>query len=243
MPKRVLVAAGNFFFKVRNALFPVVYLALLIFAKPAVLLGSPVASALLLGCGAALALAGEFVRCLTIGYDYIERGGRGGKVYASFLVKGGVYAHSRNPMYVGNCLIAVGLILYSGAPLAILFLIPFFLFVYESITTAEEAYLAGRFGDDYRAYCARVNRYLPAPGALYRELSTLTYDGKKALRKEYGTLWVVGMGLTGLPWWRMYHLQGAAAAKAAAPLFLGLFALLFVAWAAVFALKKKKRLG
>ena len=175
-----------------------------------------------------LALAGEFVRCLTIGYDYIERGGRDGKVYASFLVKGGVYAHTRNPMYVGNCLIAVGLILYSGAPLAILVLIPFFLFVYESITSAEEAYLLGKFGDDYRAYCRRVSRYLPPPGALYRELSALTYDGKKALRKEYGTLWVVGMGLTGLPWWRMYHLQGAAAAIDAAPLFLGLFALLFV---------------
>lgn len=242
-PNRFLVTSGNFFFKVRNGLFPLVYLALLLFARPSVLFGSPVANALVLGLGAVLAVAGEFLRCLTIGYDYIKRGGRDGKVYADSLVKGGVYAHTRNPMYVGNCLIAIGLILYSGAPFAILVLVPFFLFVYVSITSAEEAYLSGRFGDDYRDYCGRVNRYLPPPVALYRDVSALTYDWKKTLRKEYGTLWVVGMGLTGLPWWRMYHLEGAIPASAAAPLFLGLFALLLVSWGTARILKKTKRLS
>ena len=242
-PNRFLIPFGNFFFKFRNGLFPVLYLALLLFARPSVLFGAPVANNLILGLGAVLAVAGEFLRCLTIGYDYIHRGGRDGKVYAKFLVKGGVYAHTRNPMYVGNCLIAIGLTLYSGASFAILVLVPLFLFVYVSITSAEEAYLSGKFGDEYRDYCARVARYLPRPVALYRELSALTYDGKKALRTEYGTLWVVGMGLAGLPWWRMYHLQGAVPARTAAPLFLGLFALLLVSWGTVRFLKKTKRLS
>lgn len=242
MLKRLLIVSGNFFFKVRNGLFPVLYIGLLVLTKPALLFGSPGINALLLGLGACLALSGEFVRCLTIGYDYIERGGRDGKVYASFLVQGGVYAHTRNPMYVGNCLIAIGLILYSGAPLAILVGVPFFLFVYASITAAEEHYLSGKFGDDYRAYRARVNRYLPPLGALHRTLSALTYDGRKALRKEYGTLWVVGMGLIILPWWRMYHREGLLAAQGSAPFFLGMISLLFVCYATVFVLKKAKRL-
>ena len=45
---------------------------------------------------------------LTIGYEYIVRGGRQGKVYAEDLVQGGVFAHSRNPLYLGNLLIIVG---------------------------------------------------------------------------------------------------------------------------------------
>jgi hypothetical protein len=95
-PNRFLITSGNFFFKVRNGLFPLVYLALLLFARPSVLFGSPVANTLVLGLGAVLAVAGEFLRCLTIGYEYIKRGGRDGKVYADSLVKGGVYAHTRN---------------------------------------------------------------------------------------------------------------------------------------------------
>jgi protein-S-isoprenylcysteine O-methyltransferase Ste14 len=240
---RLLVAAGNFFFKVRNGLFPVVFVALLVLTRPTVLLGSASANALLLALGAGLALLGEFVRCVTIGYEYIERGGRDGKVYASFLVKGGVYSHTRNPMYVGNALIAIGLMLYSGAPLAILAGIPFFLFVYLSITAAEEHYLAGRFGDDYQAYCRRVNRFFPPVAALFRTLSSMTYDGRKALRKEYGTLWVVGTGLIVLPWWRSYHLAGAPAARESAPVHLGMLGLLTAAYVTVLVLKKTKRLG
>ena len=71
----------------------------------------------------------------------------------------------------------------------------------------------------------------------------MTYDGRKTLRKEYGTLWVVGTGLIVLPWWRMYHLTGPQAARESAPLFLGLIALLTVGYAIVFVLKKTKRLG
>jgi len=240
---RLLVAAGNFFFKVRNGLFPVVFVALLVLTRPTLLFGAPVAHTLLLGLGAGLALLGEFVRCLTIGYEYIERGGRDGKVYASFLVKGGVYSHTRNPMYLGNALIAIGLLLYSGAYPAIFAGIPFFLFVYLSITAAEEHYLSGRFGDDYRAYCGRVNRFIPPVGPLFRTVSAMTYDGRKALRKEYGTIWVVGTGLIALPWWRLYHLTGPQAARESTPLFLGLIALLTVGYVTVFVLKKTKRLG
>ena len=74
-------------------------------------------------------------------------------------------------------------------------------------------------------------------------MSAMAYDGRKALRKEYGTIWVVGMGLIALPWWRMYHLTGAQAARDSAPVFLGLIALLTVGYVTVLILKKTKRLG
>ena len=71
----------------------------------------------------------------------------------------------------------------------------------------------------------------------------MTYDGRKALRKEYGTLWVVGTGLIVLPWWRQYHLTGAQAARESAPLYLGMLAVLTAGYATVLVLKKTKRLG
>jgi hypothetical protein len=83
---------------------------------------------------------------------------------------------------------------------------------------------------------------MPDVEALFRTLSAMTYDGRKALRKEYGTLWVVGTGLIALPWWRLYHLTGPGAARKSAPFFLSLIASLTVGYAIVFVLKKMKRL-
>ena len=59
--------------------------------------------------GAIVALLGGVVRGVTIGFVYIVRGGRDGKAYADGLVREGIFAHSRNPMYVGNILMAVGI--------------------------------------------------------------------------------------------------------------------------------------
>ena len=61
--------------------------------------------------GILVAGAGQLLRVVTIGYDYIERGGKNRRVYASKLVRGGMFNHCRNPLYVGNILISAGLAL------------------------------------------------------------------------------------------------------------------------------------
>jgi protein-S-isoprenylcysteine O-methyltransferase Ste14 len=79
---------------------------------------------------------------------------------AMTLVTSGPYAWSRNPQYVGFTAIYIG-----GALLANwawpLFLLPLVLAaVVLAVILREEAYLRGRFGDTYEAYCRRVGRWL-----------------------------------------------------------------------------------
>ncbi len=206
--RQVSVAAGNFFFKYRNAIFPVVFVLFLVVVRPSVIFGDPVVDRLLVICGFAVALAGEAVRLSTIGFEYIERGGKQGKVYASFLVRKGVYGISRNPMYVGNMLIGVGIVMASGAPAAYVTVIPFFAFVYHAITSAEEEFLRKKFGAAYEEYCARVPRFLPALSGFREAFSGVRFDLKRPFKQDLSTITWIAMVLTALPFWRAYFLHG-----------------------------------
>ena len=53
-------------------------------------------------------LCGQAVRVMVIGYAYIQRGGVNKQLAARSPGREGVYAHSRNPMYVGNFLLLAG---------------------------------------------------------------------------------------------------------------------------------------
>ena len=202
------VAAGNFFFKYRNAIFPVVFAAFLIVMRPRMMFGDPVIDRALVICGFAVALAGELVRLSTIGFEYIERGGKQGKVYASFLVRKGVYGISRNPMYVGNMLIGIGIVMASGAPAAYVTVIPFFAFVYHAITSAEEEFLHKKFGAAYEEYCAHVPRFLPALSGFREAFSGIRFDARRPFKQDLSTITWIAMVLTALPFWRAYFLHG-----------------------------------
>ena len=94
---------------------------------------------------------------VTIGFRYIKRGGKDGRIFAQGLVTEGVFAHCRNPMYLGNLLVVLGLLGTAGNPVGLCAGGAFFLLAYGAIVAAEETYLLGRFGDEYRAYCAFVS--------------------------------------------------------------------------------------
>jgi protein-S-isoprenylcysteine O-methyltransferase Ste14 len=76
------------------------------------------------------------------------------------LVTYGPYAVTRNPMYVGMVTITLGVALLVGAPL--LFAAPVLLFLLDNfvIIPFEEAKMERQFGDAFRAYKARVRRWI-----------------------------------------------------------------------------------
>ena len=76
------------------------------------------------------------------------------------LVTHGPYALTRNPMYVGMVTITLGVALLVGAPL--LFAAPVLLFLLDNfvIIPFEEAKMERQFGDAFRAYKARVRRWI-----------------------------------------------------------------------------------
>ena len=178
---------GNFFFKYRNGLFPGVFAVLFLVSRPPAAGNFP-RDFFAMALGILLVLAGQGFRLAVIGYAYIKRGGKEGRVYADDLVTRGFYAHSRNPMYVGNFAVVLGICILYGSPWAYFFVLPFFAFAYESITVAEETYLRERFGAEYEAYRRRVNRFWPNLQGMRESLKEFEYDWKRALRKDYGNI-------------------------------------------------------
>jgi hypothetical protein len=188
--------------------------------------------------GMVLALLGQGVRLITIGFEYIHRGGKDGQVYAGRLVRGGVYGITRNPMYVGNALIAIGMTMYFGSPWGYLVVIPFFLFVYQAIIAAEESYLREKFGSEYEDYENSVNRFVPKLSRVHDSFAGMRFDWRRSIKKDLGTIVGLTIGLIMVPVWRAYFLQGLGAAELAALralwLTLGVMALYF------FLLKRKR---
>jgi protein-S-isoprenylcysteine O-methyltransferase Ste14 len=234
------IAAGHWCFRHRNAVFPLVFALTVLFLRPHVLFGRTALDHLLIASGMVIALVGQGVRLLTIGFDYVERGGKNKRVYASRLVQGGIYAHTRNPMYLGNLLIAAGMSLVTGAPAAYLLLIPLFVFIYQAIIAAEEAYLRERFGAEYAAYCRRVPRLFPSLKGVRRTFGSMEYHWRRAVRKDLSTITGLLLGLICLPLWRTYFLNGADAARAALPATAALVGAVLVLYGALAVLKKRR---
>jgi PAS domain S-box-containing protein len=188
-----MVKLGNFLFKYRNLLFPLLFFSLVFSVNP--YLGRTHFEYVSYVIGIVVALAGQTMRALTIGFAYIKRGGKNKKIYAEGLVTEGIFAHSRNPLYLGNILIIIGLGIVAHSVLFALIGIPLFIFFYMSIIKAEENFLAKKFGQEYVEYSQNVNRFIPKFSGIAKTFQSMTFNWKRLVAKEYGSayLWVVCM--------------------------------------------------
>jgi protein-S-isoprenylcysteine O-methyltransferase Ste14 len=102
-------------------------------------------------CGSVLLLAGAAVRTWAAG-NIRKR---------EVLAVTGPYAHTRNPLYFGSFLMAVGALVMGANPwiaaVALLFAVP----VYGAVIRREETLLAGKFGEEFAAYTVAVPRFFP----------------------------------------------------------------------------------
>jgi len=204
----LLRRVGDFGFHYRGLLIPFVLATLLVVTRPSEALRADSVARGITLAGIAIALAGQAIRFFVIGFAYIKRGGKNRRIYADDLVTEGVYAHVRNPMYVGNFLILVGLAIIWGSPLAFAIGVPLVGFLYFAIIVSEEAYLRDKFGDAYDAYARDVNRFVPRLAGLRDTVQGSHYDWRKALRKEYGTPHGLGWGILLLIVFRTLRLEG-----------------------------------
>ena len=192
-----MIAIGNFFFKYRNNLFIILYLLLFVPSPP---IFSPEQFGpnyylypVILGL--LVTFSGEIIRGITIGLAYIIRGGRDKKVYAETLVTEGIFRHCRNPLYVGNILMLLGVGILANSLIYVGIVMPLFLFIYQAIVLAEENFLRNKFGAQFDAYCSRVNRWLINPAGISETFKDMRFNYKRWLLKEYNTLlvWLIGI--------------------------------------------------
>jgi len=72
----------------------------------------------------------------------------------------GPYAYTRNPLYLGSLILAIGFVIAARSLWIALVLVILLLAVYLPVIRAEEKYLAQRF-PEFGSYATRVPRLLP----------------------------------------------------------------------------------
>lgn len=136
--------------------------------------------------GLVFVFLGEFIRIWANAWAGSETRTTGG-VGGTYLVVSGPYAYVRNPLYIGNILIYLGLGIMSYAifPYLQIIALLFFIYQYNLIIKEEEKFLRNKFGIDYEDYCKNVNRFLPKLKKYINEqIEQPDFDWKKGLKSE-----------------------------------------------------------
>jgi protein-S-isoprenylcysteine O-methyltransferase Ste14 len=184
-----LVQLGGWLFKKRTLLPIPIVLALLFVAPPPPGTGLPG----LPWIGAALVTLGEMIRLW--GVHHIGAISRTRSDRLGPLVASGPFAHSRNPLYIGNALLWLGFTVAAR----LLWLVPvvFALLAveYHAIVRWEERLLESRLGDPYRTYMERVPRWLPRLTAVSNAAGIdARFSWRETLFSERGTLIGIAVG-------------------------------------------------
>lgn len=112
--------------------------------------------------GFIIAVSGELIRLWGVSWAGSETRTTGG-VGGTYLIVSGPFAHVRNPLYVGNILMYLGLGVMSFAffPYLQIIALMFFALQYHLIVKEEEGYLSKTFGKEYQEYLKNVPRFIP----------------------------------------------------------------------------------
>jgi len=100
--------------------------------------------------GAAFIVMGLILRALASGH--VQKNEQ--------LAMTGPYAYTRNPLYLGSLILAIGFVIAARSLWIAVVLLIVFLAIYIPVIRAEEKYLEQRF-PEFAEYAARVPRLLP----------------------------------------------------------------------------------
>ncbi len=232
-----IIKIGDFFFKYRNKVFPLIIAILFIISPPpSDLFHSENLETIKDWLAIAISLSGLFVRGLVIGFAYIKRGGKNKEVYADNLVTEGMFTICRNPLYFGNMLIYSGIFLLHGAPLVVFGGIALFYFIYICIIATEEKYLRNKFGKEYDAYATKTNRWIIDFSKFRKATAGMYFNFKKVIIKDYPTIFTTLLIILVVEMYKQYVNE----AGSVSPIFIVLSLVCLALMGVIRYLKKKK---
>jgi protein-S-isoprenylcysteine O-methyltransferase Ste14 len=172
----IRLKAGQILFKYRSYT-PIIFLVIM------VLFIIPNVYSLIFGF--IISILGEIIRLWAVSYAGSET--RTTSVGGTYLVTQGPFAFVRNPLYIGNITIYIGLgiMSFSLFPYLQIAGLIYFSFQYFFIVGLEEDFLLNKFEDKYIIYKKYVNRFLPKFAKLPEELkSKLPFNIKAGFLSE-----------------------------------------------------------
>jgi protein-S-isoprenylcysteine O-methyltransferase Ste14 len=141
-------------------------------------------------CCLIIAISGEVIRILAVGYAADRTSGRNTKQQvADEINQTGIYSILRHPLYLGNFFMWLGIALYTRIGWLVLIFIAIYILYYERIILAEENFLESKFGTAFMEYANKVNAIIPSfksylPNKFFFRI-------KKVIRQENSSLYGV----------------------------------------------------
>lgn len=130
-----------------------------------------------------VSLLGLAVRAFTVGYTPANTSGRNvAEQVADQLNTTGLYSVVRNPLYVGNFLMWLGIAMLTMNLWFIVSFVLLFWVYYERIIYAEEQFLTNKFGDVYTDWAAKTPCFIPRMSGYVAP--KLPFSWKKVIKKE-----------------------------------------------------------
>ena len=138
----------------------------------------------------AFSFLGLGLRVATVGYAPKGTSGRNMKKQkAEQLNMTGMYSVVRNPIYLGNFLIGLGIFLFPRVWLLPVVYALLFALYYERIVFAEEVFLRHKFGRRFEDWAAKTPAFLPRPSHWKPPASRFNF--RKVCRHEHQTLYAI----------------------------------------------------
>jgi len=134
-----------------------------------------------------ISFTGLGLRALTLGFTASRTSGRNTREQrADSLNTTGMYSIVRHPLYLGNAVIGLGVILISRSWwMTLIYVLAFWLY-YERIMLAEEGYLRNKFGAEFTEWAEQTPAFLPRLGNWRRP--GFPFCARTVLRREYGAI-------------------------------------------------------
>jgi protein-S-isoprenylcysteine O-methyltransferase Ste14 len=200
MLKDVLAKAGDFCFDKRGMQY--IPYALVILAEYKEFASAKESLPFEVFCFA-IVMLGILIRIFTIAYVPEHTSGRNrGTQIAESLNQTGMYSIVRNPLYLGNYFIFLGITAMTQSWEIVIANTVLMLVIYTLIVLREEEFLVGKFGDEYVDFAQRVNCIIPSFKNFVKP--SRPFSLKKVIKNEHDTWLTTLFGFIGIELIRGY---------------------------------------
>ena len=153
-----------------------------------------------------ISVLGQIISAIAIGTANKHTSGRNTKEQvAEALNTKGIYSTVRHPLYLGNYLMWIGIVVYVLNPWFVAVVSLLFWLYYERIMFAEERFLERKFGQEYLRWSNTIPAFLQS----FRryEKSPIPFSMKTILRREYSGVTATIIGFLFVAMIRDYKLN------------------------------------
>jgi uncharacterized membrane protein len=155
-----------------------------------------------------ISFIGFVIRAYAIGTTPKGTSGRNTKEQvADSLNHTGIYSTVRHPLYLGNYLMWIGIVMFTFNIYFVVIVSLAYWLYYERIMFAEERFLERKFGEEYLEWSKKVPAFIPGFGNYLR--GSIPFSFITILRREYSGVLATVVGFAFIDHLRFYVLNNS----------------------------------